>query len=253
MKAIIIEDEVTLASGLAVTLKQLRPEIDIAAIAPDTVSAIEAIRSTPDVELIFADIRLEDGYSFDVFDAVETDAMIIFTTAYDEYALRAFDYECIDYILKPYRKDDLEDALRRYERRQIHTGVEDSRRVAEGLQKDSSLYRNKIELNRVDSTAIVDTADICYAEYDLGSVHVYCQDRVSGTTTLSLTNLAAELDPEVFMKVSRIHIVNVNEVASILPTLRRNKILTLRAPYENVRLEVTAEMLRELKKKMNLR
>lgn len=253
MKVIIIEDEITLATGLAATLKQLRPGIEISAIAPDTVSAIEAVRSNQDAELIFADIRLEDGYSFDVFDTVETDAMIIFTTAYDEYALRAFDYECIDYILKPYRKDDLEDALRRYERRQIHTGVEDSRRVSEGLQNASSPFRNRIELDRIDSTIIVDTTDICYAEYDLGSVHVYCKDKGSGTTTLSLTNLAAELDPDVFMKISRVHIVNVNEVASILPTLRRNKILTLRAPYENVRLELTAEMLRELKKKMNLR
>ena len=69
------------------------------------------------VAIIFADIRLEDGYSFEVFDAVSTDALIVFTTAYDEYALRAFDYNCIDYLLKPYGQQDLEDALTRFESR----------------------------------------------------------------------------------------------------------------------------------------
>lgn len=253
MKAIIIEDEATLASGLATSLKQLRPEIEISAIAPDTVSAIESVRSNPDVDLIFADIRLGDGYSFDVFDAVDTEAMIIFTTAYDEYALKAFDYECIDYLLKPYSKDDLEDALRRYEKRMTRTGAADAKRVAERLQDSNSAYRSKIELDRVDSTVIVDVDDICFAEYDLGSVHIHCRNKVNGTTTLSLSSLAAELDPSIFMKVSRVHIVNVNEIASILPTLRRNKILTLKEPYSAARLEVTAEMLRELKKRMSLR
>lgn len=251
MKAIIIEDETTLAVGLAKSLKQLRPGMEISAIAPDTLSAAEAIRSNPDVDLIFADIRLEDGYSFDVFDAVDTDAMIIFTTAYDEYALKAFDYECIDYLLKPYRKDDLEDALKRFEKRLTHTGVADTRRVANAALKPVSTYRRRIELDRVDSKVIVDVNDICYAEYDFGNVQVYCKNKLSGITNLSLTNLAAELDPAVFMKVSRVHIVNVNEVASIQPTLRRNKILTLKEPYGNARLEVTAEMLRELRIRMN--
>ena len=113
-------------------------------------------------------------------------------------------------------------------------------------------YKNRIELDRVDSTLIVDVKDICYAEYDLGSVRVYCRNGISGTTSLSLTNLSAELDSGIFMKVSRVHIVNINDVVSILPTLRRNKLLTMRAPYENARIEVTAEMLRSLKSKLKL-
>lgn len=176
--------------------------------------------------------------------------MIVFTTAYDEYALRAFDYECIDYLLKPYRKEDLEDALMRFERRQTSTGIKESRQVSDSLRGNGPAYRKRLELNRVDSTLIVDVKDICYAEYDLGSVRVYCKDRTSGTSSLSLTSLATELDPDTFVKVSRVHIVNVGEVAAILPTLRRNKILSLKSPYENARLEVTAEMLHKLKKKM---
>ena len=119
----------------------------------------------------------------------------IATTAYDEYALKAFDYDCIDYLLKPYDLQDIEDALRRYEKRMPSTHVDDSRRVASRLFAGHKTFRSRLELNRIDSTIIVDTQDICYVEYDLGNVKVFCRNGMYGTTPLSLTRLAAELDP----------------------------------------------------------
>jgi len=252
MKTIIIEDEAALALGLSSSLKKIRPDIEIVAVASGVSSAIEAIRCNPDTDLIFADIRLEDGYSFDVFDTIQTDAVIVFTTAYDEYALKAFDYDCIDYLLKPYSEKDLQEAIQRFEKRFIHTTVDDSRRVADALFNSQNNYRTRIELDKVDSTVIADVNDICYAEYDLGNVNVHCKNGIKGTTVLSLTKLMEGLDPKQFMKVSRTHIVNVKQVASILPTLRRNKILTLKEPYSDVRIEVTSEMLHQLKSRMGL-
>ena len=89
--------------------------------------------------------------------------------------------------------------------------------------------------------------------YDLGNVKVYCKDGISGTTPLSVTKLAAELDPARFIKVSRTHIVNLAEILLIKPTLRRNKTLVLKEPYGNVGITVTSEMIRELKQRMDLR
>jgi DNA-binding LytR/AlgR family response regulator len=89
--------------------------------------------------------------------------------------------------------------------------------------------------------------------YDLGNVKVYCKDGISGTTPLSVTKLAAELDPARFIKVSRTHIVNLAEILLIKPTLRRNKTLVLKEPYGNVGITVTSEMIRELKRRMDLR
>ena len=89
-------------------------------------------------------------------------------------------------------------------------------------------------------------------EYDLGNVKVFCRNRIYGTTPLSLTKLAAELDPAQFIKVSRTHIVNLAEVMMIKPTLRRNKTLVLKEPYENVNITVTSEMIQELKQRMDL-
>ena len=253
LRVIIIEDEAPLAAGLAASLRKLRPDIQIVATAAGVQEAVDAIRKHPDIDLVFADIRLGDGYSFDVFDQVRTDAMIVFTTAYDEYALKAFDYDCIDYLLKPYDLKDLEDALGRYEKRVPSTHVEDSKRVASRLFAGHKTFRSRLELNRIDSTIIVDTRDICYVEYDLGNVKVFCRNGMYGTTPLSLTRLAAELDPADFIKVSRTHIVNLAEVLMIKPTLRRNKNLVLKEPYENVNITVTSEMIRELRQRMDLR
>lgn len=215
--------------------------------------AVDAIRRHPDIDLVIADIRLGDGYSFDVFDKVRIDAMIVFTTADDEYALKAFDYDCIDYLLKPYDLKDLEDALGRYEKRVPSTHVADSRRVASHLFSGEKSFRSRLKLDRVDSTVIIDTRDICYVEYDMGNVKVFCRNRMYGTTSLSLTKLAAELDHARFVKVSRTHIVNLEEILMIKPTLRRNKTLVLKEPYENVSITVTSEMIRELKQRMGVR
>ena len=176
----------------------------------------------------------------------------IATTAYDEYALKAFDYDCIDYLLKPYDLKDLEDALGRYEKRMPSTHVDDSRRVASRLFAGHKTFRSRLELNRIDSTIIVDTQDICYVEYDLGNVKVFCRNGMYGTTPLSLTRLAAELNPARFIKVSRTHIVNLAEVMMIKPTLRRSKTLVLKEPYENVNITVTSEMIRELRQRMDV-
>ena len=175
----------------------------------------------------------------------------IATTAYDEYALKAFDYDCIDYLLKPYDLKDLEDALGRYEKRMPSTHVDDSRRVASRLFAGHKTFRSRLELNRIDSTIIVDAQDICYVEYDLGNVKVFCRNGMYGTTPLSLTRLAAELDPARFIKVSRTHIVNLEEILMIKPTLRRSKTLVLKEPYENFSITVTSEMIRELRQRID--
>ena len=252
LRVILIEDEAPLAEGLAASLRKLRPDVEIAAIAADVQQAVDAIQRHPDIDLVFADIRLGDGYSFDVFGKVQTQAMIVFTTAYDEFALKAFDYDCIDYLLKPIDLKDLEDALERYEKRAPSTHIADSRRVASQVFSGEKVFRSRLKLDRVDSAVIIDTRDICYVAYDLGNVKVYCKDGISGTTPLSVTKLAAELDPARFIKVSRTHIVNLAEILLIKPTLRRNKTLVLKEPYGNVGITVTSEMIRELKQRMNL-
>lgn len=252
MKVLIIEDEKPLAQGLQSILENCGREIEVTGIAANISDAVKLINSCPNLELIFADIRLEDGYSFDVFSKIITNALIVFTTAYEEYALKAFDYDCIDYVMKPYDRTDIESALDKYERRILHTGIEDARRAMSNLNGSQVQYRQRIELNRAESTRIIETNDICYIEYELGNTRVFCKDGFSGYMDRSLSRLYEELDPDVFFKVSRKHIVNMSQVDRICPTLKRNKLIQLKAPYQNVQIEAVMESIKALKSKLFL-
>lgn len=247
---LIIEDERPLAQGLLSILEKCGRDIQVVGTAANIPDAVAMIRACPDLELIFADIRIEDGYSFDVFGAVNTNALIVFTTAYEEYALKAFDYDCIDYVMKPYDKTDILSALEKYERRILHTGVDDARRASDYLRGRQSQYRQRLELHRADSTRIVETQEICYIEYELGTVRVFCKDGFSGCVDKSLSRLYEELDHDLFLKVSRNHIISIGQVDRICPTLKRNKLIQLKAPYQNVRIEVVMESVKVLKGKL---
>ncbi len=250
MKVLIIEDEKPLAQGLLSILENCGRDIQVIGTAANIPDAVDLIRACPDLQLIFADIRIEDGYSFDVFGAVSTNALIVFTTAYEEYALKAFDYDCIDYVMKPYDKTDILSALEKYERRILHTGVNDARRASDNLRGRQLQYRQRLELHRADSTRIVETQEICYIEYELGSIRVFCNDKFSGCVDKSLSRLYEELNPDIFFKVSRNYIINISQVDRICPKLKRNKLIQLKAPYQNVRIEVVMESVKALKSRL---
>ncbi|MBO5806413.1 MAG: response regulator transcription factor [Tidjanibacter sp.] len=114
MRAIIIEDETAAQRNLKVLLAQTHPDIDIVATLESVEESIEWFGSNPSPDLVFMDIHLADGNAFGIFAHTEIEAPIIFTTAYDQYALEAFRVNSIDYILKPIKQEDLERAVRKF-------------------------------------------------------------------------------------------------------------------------------------------
>ena len=116
MKALIIEDETAAARNLAAILRQTAPDVEIVATLESVEESVEWLRSNPHPDLLFMDIHLADGDSFRIFDAVEIAAPVIFTTAYDQYALEAFKVNSIDYLLKPLNASDVGRALAKLHR-----------------------------------------------------------------------------------------------------------------------------------------
>ena len=116
MKALIIEDETAAARNLAAILRQTAPDVEIVATLESVAESIDWLRTNPQPDLLFMDIHLADGDSFRIFDAVEITAPVIFTTAYDQYALEAFKVNSIDYLLKPINEADVRRALTKLER-----------------------------------------------------------------------------------------------------------------------------------------
>ena len=114
MKAVIIEDEKIAAQSLKSVINQLDASIEVLAILQTVEDSVEWLTNNQQPDLLFVDIHLADGSSFSIFDKVKVKCPIIFTTAYDEYALKAFEVNSIDYLLKPINKDDLQRALNKY-------------------------------------------------------------------------------------------------------------------------------------------
>ena len=116
MKALLIEDETAAARNLAAVLREVAPGVQIVATLESVAESIEWLRSNTQPDLLFMDIHLADGDSFRIFGAVEVTAPVIFTTAYDRYALEAFKVSSIDYLLKPINADDVRRALEKLRR-----------------------------------------------------------------------------------------------------------------------------------------
>ena len=163
MKALIIEDETAAARNLAAILRQTAPDVEIVATLESVEESVEWLRSNPHPDLLFMDIHLADGDSFRIFDAVEIAAPVIFTTAYDQYALEAFKVNSIDYILKPIKKQELERAFEKFKRlsgREKAEYVEQTQRYLSARAQSFLIpFRDKLVPLTPDEIAYCYTAD----------------------------------------------------------------------------------------------
>src|SRR6187549_1528402 len=116
MKILIVEDEELAVKKLQKTLLSIGEDIDIVGTTDSIASTVEWLQSHPSPELILMDIELADGQSFEIFNLTEVKSPVIFTTSYDEYALKAFKVNSVDYLLKPIQKEDLEAALNKFQK-----------------------------------------------------------------------------------------------------------------------------------------
>ena len=247
MKVLIIEDEPLIATRLRMQIARLRPDAVVGGIAGDIPEGRRLLLDNPDADIIFSDIRLSDGFSFSIFDSVETDARIVFTTAYDEYALKAFDYNCLDYLVKPVRDKDLEDTFLRFERNLLTTSARELPSTASG-----TMFRRKLKIKTGKSEVIVPVEEICYIEYCFEMTNVHLEDGSRGTVDTSLGALAESLDPASFYRANRQYIVRIDMVKSFTGTIGRGKILSLREPFSEVKIKMSSSSVKELMKIIGL-
>ncbi len=246
MKALIIEDEQPIAIAIENLLLSLRPGIEILGVAADIPGSIKAVKDNPNLDIIFSDIKIDDGLSFSVFDNVETNAMIVFTTAYDNYALKAFDYNCVDYLLKPVSPDALERALSRCEQRLPHVDTGVIRATTAGIIKEEVEYRNRIFLYRGNARLIISSDEICFIFTERGNTRAFLTNGMWGSTECSLIEFSQSLNPKQFCRINRQTIVNINFVKSITRGPGRDSTVFMKAPFDRQQFKMTAERKKEL-------
>lgn len=162
------------------------------------------------IDLIIADIQLNDGLSFYALTDAPSDIPIIFTTAYDEYALKAFEYNSLSYLLKPVDEDELHDAIRKTQERMI---TDEHREELFRLLSESECYRERFFVKTFRGEKVISITEIRYIVSEQKSTYLVLKDGSSYELDKSLSILEEELNPRRFMRVNRKYIIPADEVS----------------------------------------
>ena len=220
MRTIIIEDEKPAARRLNRMLEEL--DVQVSTMLHSVEEAIDWFQSNEHPDLIFLDIQLSDGLSFEIFDVIEVHSAIIFTTAFDEYALQAFKLNSIDYILKPIDDEDLERAVNKYKKR--FASVNESQKIALDFEDIKKLLVNPLEREyKKRFTAkvgqhlkIINAEDVeCFYSENKGT-YAATKDGRNYLLDTTLEQLENELRPQQFFRVSRKYYVNIDHIKDII-------------------------------------
>ena len=217
MKIVIVEDELSASDNLTYLLKNLNPDIEVLAVLDSVRTSVEYFAAPTEAELVFMDIHLADGLSFEIFDQVQITKPVIFTTAYDQYALKAFKVNSIDYLLKPVDEDELAKALTQFK---VQSQLESSPKVQmEGLlnliKANNETYKTTYLVSLRDQLIPIKTASLAYLYIDTGIVKGITKDNQHYTFDEKLEDLESELDPLYFYRVNRQLIVHKDAIANI--------------------------------------
>lgn len=214
MKALIIEDELMAAKTLKKLLGEVSPDTEIVGVLESIEDSVDWISQHPMPDLIFMDIHLADGSSFTIFDRVTVTCPVIFTTAYDEYALKAFEVNSIDYLLKPISKEALERAIAKYHN--LGRGLEQQQ--LEALLKHLGAkpkFKSCFLLPERDKLVPLPTSDIAYAYIDTKTVKLVTFDDKTFYMNQTLDDILAQLDPQMFFRANRQFLISRNAVKDV--------------------------------------
>lgn len=253
LKAVIIEDEIPAARLLYSVVHKLRPDWELTVLSGSVEESVNWFAVHPHPDLIFLDIQLSDGNSFDFLRRSKPTSTIIFTTAYDEYAVRAFSVNSIDYILKPVDEDRLQEAIVKYEKQRRETAGKPDEYldiILDSLQNRTKRYRTRFLIAGVDKYRTLQVSDIAY---------FYSENKITTAVTtggeehivdLPLSRLADQLDPDQFFRANRQILVCVKAIVSVEPYFNGKIVVALRPPYKT-KVLISEEKITSFKQWLN--
>lgn len=219
MKVLVIEDEIPAQEELVRILRKHFPNIEIVDIIGSVRDSVEWLRNNT-ADLIFMDIQLLDGCCFDIFDVVEVRTPIIFTTAYDQYALKAFKVNSVDYLLKPVDEDELVAAVRKMDYK-----YDNIRNLIESYMP-TVRYKTRISVKTGDIYRFLLIDEVAYFISEDGFTYAVTNNEKKHILDYTISSLETQLDPKRFFKLSRGCIVSIDSIEKI-------------TAYFNSRLKVT--------------
>lgn len=245
MNAVIIEDETLIAKELVNKIAKVAPDIKILEKIPSIKKAKSWFMENPEPDLIFADIQLSDGVSFKIFETFQFQCPIIFTTAYDEYAMQAFKVNGIDYLLKPIKLEELQRAIEKCRPRLAkpfvqNDSLQDLLRVMQSPNLQEKLYKEKFMVGtRLTMRPISVNEIACFVKESIIFLYTFHGEKYS-TDFSTLDEIEEVLNPSHYFRANRQCLVHINAIES-LKYIENYKIILSLIPV----LKMTQDISRE--------
>lgn len=255
MKAVIIEDEEIIANVLLNKIKKMAPDVNVIAILPSLKTARRWFGENAEPDLLFMDIQLSDGVSFDIFNDFNLKCPVIFTTAYDEYALRAFKVNGVDYLLKPINENELAAAIDKCRKQldKTENAPADIRALLKSLANPDALsqYKEKFIVNIRNQWMPVNTKDIaCFSKEVIIYIYLFNGDRFM-IDYVTLEEVEELLNPKQFYRANRQYIINIDAIHTVKPVENSKLIVRLKDPNQKLDIDMSRLKSPEFKKWMN--
>ena len=246
MKVVIIEDEKPAARRLSRMLNEFN--IEPVAMLHSVQEAVNWFYNNEHPDLLFLDIQLSDGLSFEIFDEIEIESSIIFTTAYDEYALKAFKLNSVDYLLKPIDVDELENAINQFKKLQnstskINLNLDQLKNLISPVSKNYK-KRFTVKIGQQLKMIAVENIECFYSENK--ATNIFTADKRNYILEDTLEQIESYLDPDLFFRVSRKFIVNIQYVKQIV-NYSNSRLQVFLNTYHDEKIIVSRERVRDFK------
>jgi DNA-binding LytR/AlgR family response regulator len=233
MRVVIIEDEQPAARRLARLINEVDPIAQIMITLDSVQDAVEFFRMGHNPDLIFMDIQLADGISFDIFQKTQISAPVIFTTAYDHYAVKAFKLNSVDYLLKPIEPKELSSAIQKW--RDLHeknvTPVIAYKELLQAISGKKGSYRKRFLVKSGSRLTHINIQDVAYFFSGDGNTFLVTRSDDRFILEMVLEELEESLDPEVFFRINRKMILSPDCIRKMASYFNNRFVLEIQPPF----------------------
>ena len=248
MNVLIIEDEALASDRLAMLIQQYDASINIAASVESIEETVEWLSTKPHPDLLFVDIHLSDGHSFEIFKKVQVKIPIIFTTAYDQYALDAFQLFSIDYILKPITAEALANAIGKYKSISANNISQDYSSILQNLKENLTVkYKNRFLAKVGQRLFFIATKDVAYFVADNKIVSLVTSEGKKYIVNITMEKLETIIDPTHFFRANRKFIVHAGAIEQVRPYDNNRLLVIIKDTAATEEIIISREKVAEFK------
>ncbi|MEJ2594633.1 MAG: LytTR family DNA-binding domain-containing protein [bacterium] len=230
MHILIIEDEPATAKRLEKMLHEIDPEVNILTVLDTVEESVSFFKSGKAVDLVFMDIHLADGNSFEIFKQVSVQSPVIFTTAYDQYAIKAFKVNSIDYLLKPIKKEELTSSLEKF-RTSLKPEAADYETLINILKQQQQEHLSRIMVRIGQEIRTIDIPEVAYFPIENKSLYAVMKNGKRYLLDFTMDQLEKQLNPKQFFRINRSMIINYDAISKMVSYSKSRIKIELSPPF----------------------